>query len=239
MRHIIHAILLVALLQLLWVAAESNGWESPGNWKVRALKVSAGFPVRCTSYTAVRTLGSSPQPQNYPERSQWLPGLRVSIIWLVVDGLVALAAFVGFRWLLRFEAGRAASAGFVLGLVAGVLDNFSTIEAWRPVSVWIVAPLLILGLPGIVCFLTRHSRSIWLPLLMLTVAVLVMPWMAARLEFFRPDYGFSFAARISTPWSPSAGEMLLLPLAAAGVLSIPVLLMRWFIPLFRKYEAVA
>jgi hypothetical protein len=237
MRYSIYSILLVILLQLLWVAAESNGWESSGSWHRRALKVSAGFPVRCASYTLVHTTGDV--PPNYPERSQWLPGLHLAPVMAVLDALAAVAAFFGFRWFLRFEAGRIVCVGFVLGLVAGVLDSLSTIQSWRPFSVWIVAPLLILGLPAIVCFLTRHSRSVWLPLLALAVAVLVMPWMAARLEYFRPDYGFSFAASFSITWSPSAEEMLFLPLAAIAVLSIPVLLMRWFIPLFRKYEAVA
>lgn len=236
MRLGIYSVLLVTLLQLLWVAAESNGWESAGPWHRRALKVSVGFPVQCASYTLVRTTGDV--PPNYPERSRWLPGLHISPVLIVLDIFAAVAAFFGFRWLLRFEAGRVICIGFVLGLVAGMLDSISTIPSWRPFSVWIVAPLLILGLPASVCFLTRRSRSVWLPFLMLTVAVLVLPWMAARLEYFRPDFGFSFSATFSTEWNPSAKEMLLLPLVCAAVLCIPVFLMRCFVPIFRKHEAV-
>jgi hypothetical protein len=239
MRQNLYAILLVTLLQLLWVAAESNGWESPGQWHRRALKISVGFPVRCASYTAIHTTGDLPAWTNYPERSQWLPGLRVSRVLWPLDALAAVAAFFGFRWLLRFEAGRAASMGFVLGLVAGVLDSFSTIASWRPISVWVIAPLMLVGLPVTVCFLTRRARSVWLPLLMLAVAVLVMPWMASRLEHFRADHGFSFAAGDSSVWSPSVTEMVFMPLVCIAVLSIPVLLIRRFLPVFWKHEAVA
>ena len=234
----LHALLLVALLQLPWVAAESNGWESPGQWERRALKVSVGFPVQCVSYTAIRTKGDFPARQNYPERSRWMPGLHVSRVFWTVDIIVAVGAFFGFRYLLRYEAGRAVIAGFVLGLAAGVLDFLSTIESLRPVSVWIIAPLLLAGLPLAVCYLTRRARSFWLPLLPLIVAILVMPWMGGRLEQFRAENGFSFDARDSTIWSPSVEEMVLLPLAFAAVLSIPVLLIRRFVPAFCQHETV-
>jgi hypothetical protein len=198
MRQNLHAILLVVLLQLPWVAAESNGWESPGQWHRRALKVSVGFPVHCLSYTVVRTTGDLASWVNYPERSQWLPGFRVSRLFWTLDAFAAVAAFFGFRWSLRFEAGRAVGTGFVLGLAAGVLSCLSTISSWRPVSVWIIAPLMIVGLPFAVCYLTRPARSVWLPLLMLAVSLFVMPWMSGRLEHFRADHGFSFAANDST-----------------------------------------
>jgi hypothetical protein len=231
--------MLMILLQLLWVAAESYGWESPGQWHRGALKVSVGFPVQCASYTVIRTTGDLPSWENYPGRSQWLPGVHVSLVWGVLDILAAVTAFLSFRWLLRFEIGRVACAGLVLGLVAGVLDCLGTIPSWRPASVWLVAPLLILGLPATVCFLTRCSRSVWLPLLMLAVAVFVMPWMAERLEYFRPDYGFSFTAKSFTIWSPSADRMLFEPLVFTAVLCVPVLLMRWLLLAFRKHGAVA
>lgn len=151
MRHIIHAILLVALLQLLWVVAESNGAESPGSWHIRTLKVFVGFPVRCASYSFVRTTGDMQPSANYTKWSDdWLPGFRASPVLVAIDAFAAVAAFVGFRWLLRFEVGRVVCAGFVMGLIAGVLDSFGTIASWRPVSVWIIAPLLIVGLPATV-----------------------------------------------------------------------------------------
>jgi hypothetical protein len=230
---------LVVLLQLLWVAAESNGWESTGQWKRRALKVSVGFPMQCVSYTVVRTKGNLPAWVNYPDRNQWLPGLRVSSVFWPLDVLVAVGAYFGFRYVLRYEVGRSISAGFVLGLVAGVLACFTTIESWRPASVWVIAPLMLAGLPLTVCFLTRRARPLWLPLLMLAVALLVMPWMSGRLEHFKADHGFSFDAKSSTIWSPSFEEMVYLPLVCFAVLSVPVLLIRRFVPIFRHYASAA
>ncbi len=236
MRENVYAVLLVALLQLLWVAAESNGWESPGHWDRVALKVSVGFPMCCASYTAVRTTGELPARVNYPERSQWLPGFRVSWNFLALDVFAAAAAFFGFRWLLRSEAGRAASVGFVLGLVAGAMGSLSTVASLRPTSVWIVAPLMLVGLPLTVCYLTRRADSVWLPLLMLTVTLFVMPWMSGRLDHFKADRGFSFAAKYFTAWSPSLEDMVFIPLVCVVILCIPVLLMRRFVAAFRKPE---
>lgn len=234
----LYAILLVVLLQLPWVAAESNGWES-SQWERRALKVSVGFPVQCLSYTIVRTRGDLPAWENYPERSRWSPGIRVSPMFWTLDVCAAIGAFFGFRWLLRYEAGRTASTGSVLGLVTGILNSLSTIESWRPASIWIIAPLMLAGLPLAVCYLTRRVRSLWPPLSMLTVALLVMPWMSGRLEHFRPDHGFSFDAKAFSVWSPSVEEMVFLPLICAAALSIPVLLIRRFVPAFRQHENVA
>lgn len=246
MRQNLYAVLLVVLFQLPWVTSESNGWKSPGKWHRSALKISVGFPVHCASYTVIHTTGDLPVWTNYPDRSQWLPGLRVLPVFWSLDALGAFAAFIGFRWMLRFEAGRAASMGFVLGLVAGVLGSFSTIASWLPVSVWFIAPLMLVGLPATVCFLTRRSRSVWLPLLMLAVAAFVMPWMASRLELFsrrfklfRTDHGFSFAAYTSSMWRPSVEEMVFMPLVCIAVLSIPILLIRRYAPVFWKHEAVA
>lgn len=239
MRRNIYAGLLVVLFQLLWVAAESEGWKSPGNWDRRALKVSVGFPVPCASYTAVRTTGDMPSWQNYPDRSQWLPGHRVSGVPLALDALAVVAAFFGFRCLLRYQAGRAASAGFALGIVFGVMGSLLAMVSWSPASEWIIALLFLMGLPTAICYLTRHARSVWLPLLMLAVAVLVMPWMSARVEYFRADHGFSFAAEGSTIWSPSLEDMLFVPLMCVAVLSVLVLLIRRFVPVFRKHETVA
>ena len=55
MNKIVHALLLVVLLELLWVSGRSDGWQFGGGRERRALKVSAGFPVPAISYTAIRS----------------------------------------------------------------------------------------------------------------------------------------------------------------------------------------
>ena len=239
MRQNIQAVLLVALLQLLWVAAEASGWQFSETVHRQALKVSVGFPVSCASYTAVHTTGDVPPWENYPERTQWLPGIRVSVVYGILDALVVVAAFLGFRWLLRFDLGRAACIGFVLGFVGGVLASFTTIASWRPTSTWILTPLVLIGIPTSICFMTRRVRSDWQAFLMLAVAFLVMPWASERVAFFQADHGFSFLADSYSRWSPSIEQMVFFPFLCIVVLSILVLLLRRFVPFFRKHENLA
>src|SRR5690349_2745579 len=115
MQRNIHAVLLVLLVELLWVRIDSNGWYSPGQWERSATRVSVGFPFRAVAFTVHRTTGSLPPDTNYPERSEWRPGLRVFPLSQIVAGLSAVALFFGIRWLLRFDTARTVSVGIVIG----------------------------------------------------------------------------------------------------------------------------
>ena len=236
MSKIVHALLMVVLLELLWVSARSNGWELGAGRERRALKVSAGFPVLGISYTAIRDTGYIAAFENYPERSEFMPGLRISQIACGLDALVAAAAFFGFSWLLNHESGRSICAGMIFGAVAGVVASLGLVSAWQPLGRWIVLPILLIGLSTSACFFTRKSRSAWQAILVLVTAAFVMSWAAECFGQFQQENGFSFSAKVSSEWSLSLVRMVLEPLTFCGILLAPVLLMRRFLPSFRRYE---
>ena len=74
---------------------------------------------------------------------------------------------------------------------------------------------------------------------MLAFAAFVLSWTAAWFDQFKPENGFSFHASVSSEWSLSFVRMVLEPLTFCGILFVPVLLMRRFVPVFRRYESVA
>lgn len=240
MRNNQRAVFLLALLELLFVAPGYNAWESPGSWARTAFRVSAGFPAPCLSYTAVRVTGDLPPWQNFPEREQWLPGLRFSILWCIIDFVAAMAALIGFRRLLRSETGRVANAGFVLGCVAGASGNPTLLTFLclrHPAIGWIVSPLVMIAVSATACFFTRKMSSVWPLLLMLAVASFVMPWAARWADSIEENHGFGIHS-ISL-WSPSLVEEVGAPLAVCVVFSILALCMRRLCPAFRRYQTAA
>jgi hypothetical protein len=233
MRQYVYAFLLVALLEALSLVASANGWTSPGKWGRTALKVSVGFPIGCMSYTEVHTTGDMPSWQNYPERGDWLSGFRIFPLFLILDLLVAAAAFFGFHWLVRYEAGRTASLGFILGSAIGIVASVSQPTRWTIALIWLI------GVPTLVCLFTRRARSVWLSILFLAVAALTGPWAYICTERFRPQNGFSFAATSFTQLHASWTDMLFMPAVVTVSVGMLVPLIRRHISYFRRFEPVA
>jgi len=231
MKHnTIYALLLAVLFQLLWVVAAGNGWSSPGDWERRAIKVSAGFPVQFVAYTVTRTTGNLPPSMNYPDRSDWQPGVHISWFGCVIDLLTTIVLFIGIRYILRYPMGSALGIGYVMGLLVGGMFGVADIPAWRTWSVWLVLPLLLLGLPIAACYASRKARSAVTLLVILTTALPVGAWIAARIAFFRPDHEFSLNAESFTRWDPSFHEIILIPFAGAMVLFLMSLAIRHLVP---------
>jgi hypothetical protein len=93
-----------------------------------------------------------------------------------------------------------------------------------------VAAILVLGgIPATVCAMTRRARSAWLPVAVLMTAMLIAPWVdfeADRLEANR------FGPRDVIMRASDSDSMLWEPLVLAGILVIPTILMRRFVPAF-------
>ena len=243
MRRDFYAALLVLLIELLWVRIDTNGWYSPGQWRRTATRISVGFPLPAVSFTAHRTMGNMPPGTNYPERSEWRPGVRAFPLYQLLAGLSAFALFFGIRWLLRFKLSRPISSGFALGVLFGILTRVSTRPAtgteFDDPATWLNAVWVFIALPAAICFLSRRTRSPWHPVLMLASALALIPW--ASLWF---DQFWSWSRRTATPYGyrvlePSFEDMVGAPLLLGCLVIGFLLLMRRFIPFFRTDEAIA
>jgi hypothetical protein len=243
MRQNVHAILLVLLIELLWVRIDTNGWYSPGQWQRSATRISAGFPVPAVSFTVHRTTGNMPPWTNYPERSEWRPGLRMFPLSQVAVGVSAVAVFFGIRWLLRFDTARTVFEGIVVGVAFGILTSLATrpptrTEADDPVT-WLNGVWTFIALPSAICFLARRASSWRQPLLLLAVIVAVFPWASLWCDQFKAAYRHAGGATSRRILEPSLEDMVIAPLMVGCMVLGLVFLMRRFVPVFRRHEPVA
>jgi hypothetical protein len=164
--------------------------------------------------------------ENYPDRASWIPGLRISGIYCLLDVIVAILFFFGIRRMIRLPIVRGAGSGYVLGLMIGVIASLASTSTWRSWPFWIVCPMVLLGLPAAACYVTRHSRSVLQLFVALTVSLPVASWTEYQMAFFRSDHGFSFAATAFTTWNPKFRNVVLYPLVLSMVLFLVALAIR-------------
>jgi len=243
MQRNIQAVLLVWRVELLWVRIDSNGWYSPGQWERSATRVSAGFPIRAVAFTVHRTTGNMRPDINYPERSEWRPGLRLFPLSQIVVGLSAVVLFFGIRWLLRFDTVRTVSVGIVIGVAFGILTSLTTRPPTRtegddPVT-WLNGVWTFIVLPVAICVLARHARSWRQPLWLLAGTVVVFPWASLWCDQFKSAYQYSTGASSRRILEPSLEQMVIVPLMVGCMVLVLVFLLRWFVPAFRRLEAAA
>lgn len=242
-RQNVYALLLVAIIELLWLRVDTSGWYSPGQWDRSATRISLGFPLPAASWTTLRTTGYMPPWTNYPDREEWKPGVRVFPMFQGLAVLSAVVLFVAIRWLLRFEVAHIISYGFVLGVLFGALTRLSTRPPTRTESDdaanWLNGFWVFIALPAVICFLSRHKRQWWNAALMLLSTLTIVPW--ASLWF---DQFWSWSGRMAIHHGyrilkPSLEDMVFAPMLIYGIVIGLVFVMRRFAPLFRTHESAA
>ena len=128
----------------------------------------------------------------------------------------------------------------VLGIVVGVISSVGKDSPYYAFFRWdggllhraAGAMILLVGIPASVCALTRRARSVWLAILILVGAMLIAPWVDILADHFK-------AANSNRTFTPSLDGTVWEPIILAIVMMIPMLLMRHFVPFFRRHETVA
>jgi len=126
----------------------------------------------------------------------------------------------------------------ILGSAIGVMSSvgksspYAAFFRWDVDRRWFVAIFLLLGIPAIICFLTRRTCSVWMPVLMLVGTLLLATWVDLYSDHFK-------AANHGRNFTLSLDDLVWEPLIVGIVLMIPMFLMRRFISFFRRYEALA
>jgi hypothetical protein len=128
----------------------------------------------------------------------------------------------------------------VLGFAVGVISSLGKTSPHAAFFRWngsllircVGATILLVGIPASVCALTRRMRSSWLAVVILAGAMLIAPWVDMWSDHFK-------AANSGRVFTPSLDGTVWEPLILAAIMVIPMLLMRRFVPVFRRHEAVA
>jgi hypothetical protein len=232
-------IVFIALLQLLWTTANACSWSTRQR-HCHAIKISMGFPVNCVSYTLVRDNGKVPisWAENYPELNQYLPGIKILPVFLILDAIIAFAFFIGLCRLFRKNMYHAAVTGLSLGVMAYAIAIICTVSVLHPFSDGIFASFLLVVIPSTICIVTRRVRSVWQPLLILAIAVCVMTWIYYRCGHI--DFSFKATDSTSLPGRMTFDDMITVPLIIFGFLSLEIVIFRRFVSFFKfkKSDAV-
>jgi prepilin signal peptidase PulO-like enzyme (type II secretory pathway) len=194
--------------------------------------------MRCASVTIVQNIGHPPFPD--PEDNLWAPGVRISWGRCVVDLVAGIASVLVVARLLRYEAGRMVGLACFWGVVAGLMVSLGTPATDEcTLLTWVGVAFISVGLPAMICFHTRRASSACIAIAFLAASVAVMPWAYRWCDQFKTEYRFTLAHHSKTTLKPSVEDMVVGPLVCGGVLVIPVLLMRRFVPGWRKQATIA
>jgi len=226
----LQALILIVVLQTFSTTTLVRVGTQPDRTGSVLTRIAVGFPLRAVRVVHMET-NEVPAPEAPPK---W----RVDALWLEMDVAIALGLFFALRWLMRFRAAQRGFDGVMFTLFLALSIEVASILG---------LVLIFGGVPAAICWRTRADRSAWHASATALIACAGFPWALDWIHQFTHRSSFHSylsltavagrtAYREFPPTWPDAFEAIINPILLCALLIGPVLLMRRFIPCFRKWE---